>query len=84
MVTPKQISQKEKYKHSSKTLIYFTCTVNRRVKPRGSGGKDRSPTLTVNEFHNIKLICDHFKPALDEWQAAKNVKFPTPEQVMGR
>lgn len=63
-------------------FIKLSDYVNRRVKPRGSGGKDRSPTLTVHEFHNIKLICDHFKPALDEWQAAKNVKFPTPEQVM--
>jgi hypothetical protein len=56
--------------------------VNRSIKPRGGG--DRSPTLTLNEFYNIKLICNHFKPALDEWQAAKNVKFPTPEQVMGK
>jgi hypothetical protein len=30
------------------------------------------------------LICNHFKPALDDWQQTKNVKFPTPEQVMGK
>ncbi|KAI7899470.1 uncharacterized protein BX663DRAFT_521020 [Cokeromyces recurvatus] len=41
-----------------------------------------TPSITLNEFHNIKLICKHFKPALDEWQTIKNIKFPTPEQVM--
>lgn len=54
--------------------------MNRSIKPTIG---DRSPTLTFNEFYNIKLICNHFKPALDEWQSVKNVKFPTPEQVMG-
>jgi hypothetical protein len=44
--------------------------------------KKRSPTITGNEFSNIKLICNHFKPALDEWQTSHNIKFPTPEQVM--
>ncbi|RCH85207.1 hypothetical protein CU098_000732, partial [Rhizopus stolonifer] len=39
-------------------------------------------SITYHEFHNIKLICNHFQPALDEWQAMKGVKFPTPEQVM--
>ncbi|KAI8883561.1 hypothetical protein K501DRAFT_272564 [Backusella circina FSU 941] len=44
--------------------------------------KGRSPVFTGNEFSNIKLICNHFKPALDEWQTNHNIKFPTPEQVM--
>ncbi|KAI8371230.1 hypothetical protein EDC96DRAFT_501897 [Choanephora cucurbitarum] len=39
-------------------------------------------SISLDEFHNLKLICNHFKPALDEWQVSKNVKFPTPEQVM--
>ena len=55
--------------------------VNRSVRPRGG---DRSPSLTLNGFYNIKLICNHFKPALDQWQEDNNVKFPTPEQVMGK
>ncbi|KAI8064346.1 hypothetical protein BC940DRAFT_348649 [Gongronella butleri] len=43
---------------------------------------DRSPTLTVNSLSNLKMVCHHFKPALDEWQQAQNVKYPSPEQVM--
>lgn len=63
--------------------------VNRSVnmKPRGdssNSSNNRGPSISMHEFYNIKLICNHFKPALDEWQAAKNVKFSTPEQVMGK
>lgn len=57
------------------------------MKLRGDGSNssnNRSPSITVHEFYNIKLICNHFKPALDEWQTTKNIKFSTPEQVMGK
>ncbi|KAI9303669.1 hypothetical protein BJ944DRAFT_268023, partial [Cunninghamella echinulata] len=43
---------------------------------------DRSPPLSINDFSNIKTICHHFKPALDEWQEAQHVKYPSPDQVM--
>ncbi|CEP15245.1 hypothetical protein [Parasitella parasitica] len=55
--------------------------VNQSMNLKARAG-ERTPSITHNEFYNIKLICNHFKPALDEWQATKNVKFPTPEQVM--
>jgi hypothetical protein len=63
--------------------------VNRSVnmKSRGDSSNNhhsRGSSITIHEFYNIKLICNHFKPALDEWQAAKNIKFSTPEQVMGK
>ncbi|KAI7895712.1 uncharacterized protein EV154DRAFT_494685 [Mucor mucedo] len=61
-------------------FIQLSEYVNRSVMVKSRG--DRSPSITFNEFYNIQLICNHFKPALDEWQAAKNIKFPTPEQVM--
>lgn len=57
------------------------CLVNQSINLKARAG-ERTPSITQNEFYNIKLICNHFKPALDEWQAAKNIKFPTPEQVM--
>ncbi|GAN07519.1 conserved hypothetical protein [Mucor ambiguus] len=68
------------------TYLYSACPnsfipVNQSVNIKARAG-ERTPSITQNEFSNIKLICNHFKPALDEWQAAKNIKFPTPEQVM--
>ncbi|KAK4519064.1 uncharacterized protein ATC70_009294 [Mucor velutinosus] len=62
-------------------FIKLSDYVNQSVNLKARAG-ERTPSITQNEFYNIKLICNHFKPALDEWQAAKNVKFPTPEQVM--
>ncbi|KAI8380721.1 hypothetical protein BD560DRAFT_431913 [Blakeslea trispora] len=44
--------------------------------------KSNTQSITVHDFYNLKLVCNHFKPALDEWQVAKNIKFPTPDQVM--
>lgn len=63
----------------SKLTIKFSVNQSMNLKARAG---ERTPSITLNEFYNIKLICNHFKPALDEWQATKNVKFPTPEQVM--
>jgi hypothetical protein len=69
------------------TLNYFVLkltiklSVNQSMNLKTRTG-ERTPSITHNEFYNIKLICNHFKPALDEWQTTKNVKFPTPEQVM--
>ncbi|KAL9544274.1 hypothetical protein MBANPS3_007709 [Mucor bainieri] len=62
-------------------FIKLSDYVNQSVNLKARAG-ERTPSITQNEFYNIKLICNHFKPALDEWQAAKNIKFPTPEQVM--
>ncbi|KAI8646828.1 hypothetical protein BD408DRAFT_409279 [Parasitella parasitica] len=59
----------------------LSAYVNQSMNLKARAG-ERTPSITHNEFYNIKLICNHFKPALDEWQAAKNVKFLTPEQVM--
>ncbi|KAG2231802.1 hypothetical protein INT48_005457 [Thamnidium elegans] len=65
---------------ATQDFIKLSEYVNRSITTKSRG--DRSPTITFNEFYNIQLICNHFKPALDEWQAAKNIKFPSPEQVM--
>ncbi|CAO0798687.1 unnamed protein product [Mucor circinelloides] len=62
-------------------FIKLSEYVNQSANLKARAG-ERTPSITRNEFYNIKLICNHFKPALDEWQASKNVKFPTPEQVM--
>ncbi|CAO3618176.1 unnamed protein product [Mucor fragilis] len=62
-------------------FIKLSDYVNQSINLKARAG-ERTPSITQNEFYNIKLICNHFKPALDEWQAAKNIKFPTPEQVM--
>ncbi|KAI8367579.1 uncharacterized protein BYT42DRAFT_131682 [Radiomyces spectabilis] len=45
--------------------------------------EDRSPVLSFTDFSNLRMICNHFKPALDEWQTTHNVKYPSPEQVIG-
>ncbi|KAI9365850.1 hypothetical protein BD770DRAFT_377378 [Pilaira anomala] len=66
---------------ATQDFIKLSEYVNRSIALVNSRG-DRSPTITLNEFYNIQLICNHFKPALDEWQTNKNVKFATPEQVM--
>ncbi|KAI9264667.1 hypothetical protein EDC94DRAFT_658634 [Helicostylum pulchrum] len=65
---------------ATQDFIKLSEYVNRSITSKSRG--DRSPTITFNEFYNIQLICNHFKPALDEWQASKNIKFPSPEQVM--
>ncbi|KAL7313161.1 hypothetical protein PS15m_006940 [Mucor circinelloides] len=62
-------------------FIKLSEYVNQSANLKARAG-ERTPSITRNEFYNIKLICNHFKPALDEWQASKNVKFPSPEQVM--
>lgn len=62
-------------------FIKLSDYVNQSMNLKARTG-ERTPSITHNEFYNIKLICNHFKPALDEWQTTKNVKFPTPEQVM--
>jgi hypothetical protein len=71
-----------KTKHSAKKKVTKNSfsLVNRSVTVKSRD--NRTPSITSNEFYNIKLICNHFKPALDDWQSARNVKFPTPEQVM--
>ncbi|KAI8987767.1 hypothetical protein BDF20DRAFT_985180 [Mycotypha africana] len=61
----------------------FFVSIAEYVNYEKSVEKERGPmTITANEFYNIQLICNHFKPAIDKWQAKKNIKYPTPEQVM--
>ncbi|KAI9248589.1 hypothetical protein BDA99DRAFT_525091 [Phascolomyces articulosus] len=43
---------------------------------------DRSPTLAYSDFDNIKLVCNHFNPVLEEWQSSNGRTFLTPEKVM--
>lgn len=44
---------------------------------------DRSSLPAISDFNNIKLVCNHFNPALEEYQTAHRAKFLTPEKVMG-
>ncbi|KAI9469989.1 MAG: hypothetical protein EXX96DRAFT_588317 [Benjaminiella poitrasii] len=64
----------------SKLSEHDDCS--KQTRTNGVVRNERTQSIMLNEFQNIKLICNHFKPALDEWQVAKNIKFPTPEQVM--
>ncbi|KAG0169820.1 hypothetical protein DFQ29_009532 [Apophysomyces sp. BC1021] len=43
----------------------------------------KSQTLSFSDFSNIRLICNHFNPALEEWQASHPTHSLTPEQVLG-
>ncbi|KAI7858246.1 hypothetical protein BDC45DRAFT_499180 [Circinella umbellata] len=43
---------------------------------------DRSPTLSYSDFENIKMVCNHFNPVLEEWQSSNGRTFLTPEKVM--
>ncbi|KAI9315888.1 hypothetical protein BX666DRAFT_2028128 [Dichotomocladium elegans] len=45
-------------------------------------GPDRSPALSPSDFTNVKLICNHFNPILDEWQTNHKASFHTPEKVI--
>ncbi|KAI8089999.1 uncharacterized protein BX664DRAFT_334428 [Halteromyces radiatus] len=47
-----------------------------------TSSSDRSPPLSSNNFANIRTICNHFKPALEEGQVAQQIKYPSPDQVM--
>ncbi|KAI7877700.1 DUF1741-domain-containing protein [Lichtheimia hyalospora FSU 10163] len=44
---------------------------------------DRSSPLSQSDFANVKLICNHFKPVLDEWQETQKAHFLTPDKVLG-
>lgn len=45
---------------------------------------DRSSPLSQSDFANVKLICNHFKPVLDEWQETQKAHFLTPDKVLGK
>ncbi|KAI9494896.1 hypothetical protein BDB00DRAFT_816251 [Zychaea mexicana] len=55
---------------------HVSHTTTRRSPP------DRSPTLAYTDFDNVKLICNHFNPVLEEWQESTGRTFLTPEKVM--
>ncbi|KAI7868264.1 hypothetical protein BDF14DRAFT_1794638 [Spinellus fusiger] len=42
----------------------------------------RTNAQVYSELNNIRLICNHFHPAIKEWQATHKVKYLSPEQVM--
>ncbi|KAI8145127.1 hypothetical protein BJV82DRAFT_655834 [Fennellomyces sp. T-0311] len=55
---------------------HVSKTTSRKSPP------DRSPPLTYSDFDNVKMICNHFNPVLEEWQSTNRTTFLTPEKVM--
>ncbi|KAI9018618.1 hypothetical protein CLU79DRAFT_761163 [Phycomyces nitens] len=58
-------------------------SVSRGSPAKGRGESNgRSNVISYADFGNIRLICNHFNPALEEWQTSHHVTSLTPTQVM--
>lgn len=49
---------------------------------KGQSSGDRSPPLSGHSFSNLKIICNHFKPVLDEGMETHQIKYLSPDQVL--
>ncbi|KAI8339698.1 hypothetical protein BC941DRAFT_501151 [Chlamydoabsidia padenii] len=62
-------------------LSHYVTETNLAGKKAQSSG-DRSPPLSQQSFSNLKIICNHFKPALDEGMEIHQIKYLNPDQVL--
>ncbi|CAO3595570.1 unnamed protein product [Absidia cylindrospora] len=62
-------------------LSHYATESSLEGKRKQSSG-DRSPPLSISNFSNLKIICNHFKPALDEGLETHQFKYPSPDQVL--